>query len=144
MQRHSGRSAAAPLIVTVAALLLAFAPAARAEDAAAPSADEGRRVFLPCRSCHQVGPEARNQIGPVLNGLFGRPAGHVAGYSYSAANKGSGIVWDEATFRDYIHDPKARVPGTKMIYAGVKDDRRVSDLIAYLHTFDAAPVELVP
>jgi cytochrome c len=118
--------------------LLAFTPAAFAQDAAA-----GEKVFLQCRSCHQVGPTAKNQIGPVLNGLFGRTAGHVEGYAYSDANKKSGLTWDEATFRDYIKDPKAKVPGTKMIYAGLKDEKRVSDLIAYLHTFDTAPVTLI-
>jgi cytochrome c len=118
--------------------LLACAPTAYAQDAAA-----GEKVFLQCRSCHQVGPTAKNQIGPVLNGLFGRTAGHVEGYSYSDANKKSGLTWDEATFRDYIKDPKAKVPGTKMIYAGLKDEKRVGDLIAYLHTFDTAPVSLI-
>lgn len=124
--------------IVIAAGLLAFTPAAFAQDAAA-----GEKVFLQCRSCHQVGPTAKNQIGPVLNGLFGRTAGHVEGYAYSDANKKSGLTWDEATFRDYIKDPKAKVPGTKMIYAGLKDEKRVSDLIAYLHMFDTAPVSLV-
>jgi cytochrome c len=123
--------------------LVAWAPASRAQDAATGDAAAGEKVFLQCRACHQVGPNARNQIGPVLNGLFGRTAGHVESYSYSEANKKSGLTWDEATFRDYIRDPKAKVPGTKMIYAGLKDEKRVSDLIAYLHTFDAAPVSLV-
>ena len=124
-------------IVGAAAALVASMPAAFAQDASA-----GEKVFLQCRACHQVGPTAKNQVGPVLNGLFGRPAGHVEGYAYSDANKKSGITWDEATFRDYIRDPKAKVPGTKMIYAGLKDEKRVNDLIAYLHTFDSAPVSL--
>ena len=118
---------------------LAAAPAARAQDAAA-----GERVFTQCRACHQVGDQARNLVGPVLNGLFGRKAGAVEGYNYSPANKGSALVWDEATFRDYIKDPKARMPGTKMIYAGLKEERRIDDLIAYLHTFDRAPVKVAP
>lgn len=125
-------------LIVVGLGLLAFMPAASAQDAAA-----GEKVFLQCRSCHQVGPTAKNQIGPVLNGLFGRAAGHVEGYTYSEANKKSGITWDEATFRDYIRDPKAKVPGTKMVYVGLKDEKRVGDLIAYLHTFDTAPVSLV-
>jgi cytochrome c len=125
-------------LIVVGLGLLAFMPAASAQDAAA-----GEKVFLQCRSCHQVGPTAKNQIGPVLNGLFGRTAGHVEGYTYSEANKKSGITWDEATFRDYIRDPKAKVPGTKMVYVGLKDEKRVGDLIAYLHTFDTAPVSLV-
>lgn len=127
------------LAATLVAVALAPAAPAFAGDVAA-----GEKVFLPCRSCHQVGETGRNMVGPVLNGLFGRRAGHVEGYSYSAANKNSGLTWDEATFRDYIHDPKAKIPGTKMIYAGVKDDKRVDDLIAYLHTFDKAPVTLIP
>lgn len=115
-----------------ASLLLALqALPAPAQDAAA-----GERVFLQCRACHQVGETAKNAVGPVLNGLFGRAAGTIEGYSYSPANKGSGIVWDEATFRVYIRDPKARIPGTKMVYAGLKDDKRIDDLVAYLHTFD--------
>ena len=124
--------------VIAAVAMLASMPAAFAQDAAA-----GEKVFLQCRSCHQVGPTAKNQVGPVLNGLFGRPAGHVEGYAYSEANKKSGITWDEANFREYIKDPKAKVPGTKMIYPGLKDEKRVGDLIAYLHTFDSAPVSLI-
>ena len=108
-----------------------------AQDAAA-----GEKVFLVCKVCHQVGDSAKNAVGPVLNGLFGRKAGTVAGYSYSDANKNSGITWDEATFSEYIKDPKAKVPGTKMAFAGLKDEQKTKDLIAYLHTFDKAPVKL--
>jgi cytochrome c len=97
----------------------------------------GERVFLQCRACHQIGEGAKNAIGPVLNGLFGRKAGTIEGYSYSPANKNSGLTWDEATFRDYIRDPKAKIPGTKMVYAGLKDEKRIDDLVAYLKGFDA-------
>jgi cytochrome c len=114
------------------ALVAASAGAALAQDAAA-----GEKVFAQCRACHQIGPNAKNAVGPVLNGLFGRHSGSIEGYSYSPANKNSGIVWDEATFREYIKDPKAKIPGTKMIYAGLKDEQRISDLIAYLKQFDA-------
>ena len=75
---------------------------------------------------------------PVLNGLFGRKSGTVEGYSYSPANKNSGITWDEATFREYIKDPKAKIPGTKMIYPGLKDEKRIDDLVAFLKQFDAS------
>jgi cytochrome c len=105
---------------------------AKAQDAAA-----GEKVFGLCKACHQVGETAKNGIGPVLNGIMGRKAGSVAGYSYSAANKGSRITWDEATFRDYIRDPKAKIPGTKKIYAGLKDEQNTNDLIAFLRQFDA-------
>jgi cytochrome c len=115
----------------------ALVSAALAQDAAA-----GEKIFTQCKACHQAGPTAKNAVGPVLNGLFGRKAGTVQGYSYSEANKKSGLTWDEATFREYIKDPKAKIPGTKMVYAGLKDEKRVSDLIAYLHTFDTAPVEI--
>jgi len=118
----------------VFATVLAFAGIgeAKAQDAAA-----GERVFGLCKACHQVGETAKNGIGPVLNGIMGRKAGSVAGYSYSAANKGSRITWDEATFRDYIRDPKAKIPGTKKIYAGLKDEQNTNDLIAFLRQFDA-------
>ena len=84
-----------------------------------------------------MGESAKNAVGPVLNGLFGRKAGTVEGYNYSPANKNSGLTWDEATFRDYIKDPRAKVPGTKMVYAGLKDEQRINDLVAYLKQFDA-------
>ncbi len=124
-------------LLFAAAILAAGSSAAVAQDAAA-----GEKIFAQCRACHQIGESAKNGVGPVLNGLFGRKAGSVEGYSYSAANKNSGITWDEATFSEYIKDPKAKVPGTKMIYAGLKDEQRIKDLIAYLHRFDQAPVKL--
>ena len=124
--------------VVLAALFVAIGfGQANGQDAAA-----GEKVFLVCKVCHQVGDSAKNAVGPVLNGLFGRKAGTVAGYSYSNANKNSGITWDEATFSEYIKDPKTKVPGTKMAFAGLKDEQKIKDLIAYLHTFDKAPVQL--
>lgn len=71
----------------------------------------GERSWNKCRACHQVGETAKNGVGPQLNGLFGRHSGAVDGYSYSAANKNSGITWDEAIFADYIKDPKANSGG---------------------------------
>lgn len=119
--------------VLPAALLLAGLGSAQAQDAA-----NGEKVFAQCRACHQVGETAKNAVGPVLNGLFGRKAGTVEGYNYSPANKNSGLTWDEATFRDYIKDPRAKIPGTKMVYAGLKDEQRINDLVAYLKQFDAS------
>ena len=119
------------LIVSVA---VAFsASVAQAQDAA-----NGEKVFAQCRACHQTGPTAKNAVGPILNGVIGRKAGSVEGYNYSPANKNSGLTWDEATFSEYIKDPKAKVPGTKMIYPGLKDEQRIKDLIAYLKQFDAS------
>jgi cytochrome c len=119
-------------VVLTAAMLLAGFSQAQAQDAAA-----GEKVFAQCRACHQVGESAKNAVGPVLNGLFGRHSGSVEGYNYSPANKNSGITWDEPVFREYIQNPRAKIPGTKMIYAGLKDEQRITDLIAYLKQFDA-------
>lgn len=116
----------------VAALtLLALTAPSRAQDAAA-----GEKIFVQCRACHQVGESAKNVVGPVLNGLFGRKSGSIEGYNYTDANKNSGIVWDEAVFAEYIRDPKKKIPGTKMVFAGLKDEKRINDLIAFLKQFD--------
>jgi cytochrome c len=120
-----------PVVLSVA-LLIAGLGQANAQDAAA-----GERVFAQCRACHQVGESAKNAVGPHLNGLFGRVAGSVEGYNYSPANKNSALTWDEATFRDYIQNPRAKMPGTKMVYAGLKDEQRIADLVAYLKQFNA-------
>jgi cytochrome c len=123
-----------PLRTGLAALLaLAATLPARGQDVEA-----GQRVFMKCRPCHQIGEGARNQIGPVLNGLVGRRAGTAEGYSYSPANRNSGLVWDEPTLREYIRDPKAKVPGTKMIFPGLPREKDVDDLVAYLRQFDPA------
>jgi cytochrome c len=113
-------------------LVVAYSGEALAQDAAA-----GEKVFGVCKACHQIGENAKNAVGPVLNGIIGRKAGSVPGCTYSAANKDSGITWDEPTFREYIKDPKAKVPGTKMIYAGLKDEQKTNDLVAFLKQFDA-------
>lgn len=121
------------IVATVTAATMASAiPSSHAQD---PSA--GERIFAQqCRGCHQVGENARSTIGPHLNGLLGRKAGAIAGYTYSPANKNSDIVWDKDTFRDFIKAPKAKMPGTKMVYAGLPDEKRIDDLVAYLRQFD--------
>ncbi len=119
--------------VFVALLAVAGVGEVRAQDAAA-----GEKVFGVCKACHQIGETAKNSVGPQLNGIIGRKSGSAEGYNYSKANKESGITWDEATFREYIKDPKAKIPGTKMIYAGLKDEQRTNDLIAFLKQYDAA------
>jgi cytochrome c len=105
--------------------------------AAAQDVAAGKTVFNQCRACHKVGEKARNGVGPVLNGLFGRKAGTFKGYNYSSANKKSGLTWDEATFSEYIANPRKKMPGTKMAYGGLKSAKKVKDLIAYLKQFDA-------
>jgi cytochrome c len=121
------------LYVTIAVLSISPMGHALAQDATA-----GEKVFVPCKACHQIGETAKNVVGPVLNGVIGRKAGTVEGYNYSPANKNSGLTWDEATFRDYIKDPKAKVPGTKMVFAGIKDDQKITDLIGFLKQYDAS------
>jgi cytochrome c len=119
---------------TIIAMLIAMSGVIG--DASAQDAASGEKVFLQCRACHAVGENAKNAVGPVLNGLFGRKSGTVPGYAYTQANKDSGIVWDESVFVEYIRDPKAKIPGTKMVYPGLKDEKRVKDLIAYLKQFN--------
>ena len=115
----------------LAALLLALPAAARAQDLEA-----GQRSFNKCRACHQVGEGAKNLVEPHLNGLFGRKAGAVEGYNYTEANKNSGITWDEAVFAEYIKDPKGKIPGTKMVFAGIKNEKEIGDLTAFLKQYD--------
>src|SRR3954462_39386 len=118
--------------VIVAVALAASTGATMAQDVEA-----GESSFKKCLPCHDIGDDARNKVGPMLNGLAGRKSGTVEGFSYSDANKNSGLTWDEATFKDYIKDPRAKIPGTKMIYPGLKDEQKTSDLLAYLKQFDA-------
>ena len=90
-----------------------------------------------------IGEGAKNKVGPELNGLDGRKAGTAPDYNYSDANKNSGIVWNEATFKDYIKDPRAKIPGTKMVFPGIKNEKEEGDLWAYLKQFGAGRQEEV-
>lgn len=119
-------------LLIVTAILIASFEAASAQDA-----QKGEVVFHFCLPCHSIGPGAQTKVGPELNGLDGRHSGSVPGFDYSDANKKSGIVWNEANFKKYIHDPQAMVPGTKMIFPGIKDDQQVNDLWAYVSQFNA-------
>jgi len=103
----------------------------------AQDAQKGKTVFNVCLVCHAIGPGAQNKIGPELNGLDGRNAGTVPNFDYSDANKNSGIVWNEESFEDYIRNPAAKIPDTKMTFAGVKNEQQVKDLWAYINQFDA-------
>ena len=118
--------------LAIACVLLAGTASARAQDVAA-----GETSFKKCLPCHSVGADAKNKVGPVLNGLEGRKSGTIEGYTYTDANKNSGITWGEDVFREYIKDPRAKIPGTKMVFAGIKNDNEVSSLWDYLRQFDA-------
>jgi cytochrome c len=118
-------------MIAAVALCASVAPAMAADPAA------GEKAFAVCKACHRVGEGAKNTVGPTLNGVVGRPAGSVEGFAYSEAMKNSGLTWDEATLTEYLKNPKAKVPGTKMAFAGVKDDTKVANIIAYLKQFGA-------
>jgi cytochrome c len=106
---------------------------ALAGDAAA-----GETIFAQkCKVCHQIGEGAKNLVGPTLNGVIGRKVGSVPDYNYSDADKNSGITWDEATLNEYLTNPKAKIPGTKMIFAGLPKESDRDNLIAYLAQFGA-------
>jgi cytochrome c len=121
------------LRVTMAAAVLCTAaiPAMAADPAA------GEKAFAVCKACHKVGEGAKNGVGPTLNGVVGQAAGAVEGYKYSEAMANSGLTWDEANLAEYLKNPKAKVPNGKMMFAGVKDDTKLADIIAYLGQFNA-------
>jgi len=117
-------------LAIVALAVAMMTHAAQAQDAAA-----GENSFKKCLACHAIGEGAKNKVGPVLNGLDGRHSGTVEGYSYSEANKKSGITWNKATFLEYIKDPRTKIPGTKMIFPGIKNEKEADNLWAYLSSF---------
>jgi cytochrome c len=119
------------LALVAAVGLVVSTGAALAQDVAA-----GETSFRKCAPCHSIGPDASNKVGPLLNGLNGRQAGSVDGFNYSDANKASGITWGEAVFKEYIKDPRTKVPGTKMVFAGIKSEKEVGDLWSYVSQFD--------
>ena len=124
------------LSISVLVLMSVASVSVRAQDAIpAGRPDAGAVVFKKCMACHQVGPNAQNGIAPVLNGVVGRTAGKYPNYGYSSANKSSGLVWDERTLARYLRAPAEVVPGTKMIFAGLKKDQEIADVIAYLKQF---------
>ena len=119
-------------LMSVAAV---FALAVTGTTVQAQDAENGQDLFRQCRACHQIGAGAKNLVGPQLNGVIGRKAGSVEGFSYSDANKktgADGLVWDDEKFLKYIENPLAFMPGTKMAYAGLKDEGDRKDILAYL------------
>jgi len=116
--------------LAIAVVMVALTSRAEAQDLAS-----GEQSFKKCLPCHAVGEGAKNKVGPVLNGLENRHSGTIPDYSYSDANKSSGLTWDEATFKDYIKDPRAKIPNTKMIFPGIKNEKEAGDLWAYLKQF---------
>ena len=107
-------------------MIFAASPVLAAGDPAA-----GQKIFNKCKTCHEAD-QAKNKVGPNLVGLFGRKSGSVADFKYSDAMKNANIVWSETTVAEYVKDPKAFVPGNKMVFPGLKSDQEIADLIAYL------------
>jgi cytochrome c len=99
--------------------------------ASAADAEAGATVFNKCKACHQIG---KNAVGPNLAGVVGRKAGTSEGFTYSDAMKASGLTWDEASLKDYLDDPKKKVPGNKMVFMGLKDAADRDNVIEYLKT----------
>lgn len=121
------------LRLTFSALMLLSATATTsAQDLAA-----GQVSFRKCLPCHAVGEEAKHKVGPILNGLEGRTSGTIEGYTYTPANKNAAIVWNTESFREYIINPRGRIPGTKMIFPGIKNETEITNLWAYIRQFGA-------
>lgn len=123
-----------PILSTVAMLVALTAPAFAEGDA-----DKGEKVFKKCKACHAVGDDAKNKVGPVLNGIVGAPAGQNPDFKYSDAlteQASEGLVWDEESLTVFLTKPKDFIKGTKMSFAGLRKDADTENVIAYLSTFN--------
>jgi cytochrome c len=118
--------------VIAAIVLAASTGTALAQDLAA-----GEQSFRKCAPCHDIGEGAKIKLGPPLNGLDGRKAGTFEGFNYSEVNKNSGITWSEETFSSYIRNPMQAMPGTRMAFVGIRNDKEIADLWGYLKQFKA-------
>ena len=117
-------------------IIALFALAASTGSSLAQDAAAGEQVFKRlCSPCHDIGPEAKIKLGPPLNGIDGRKSGTYEGFNYSEANKNSGITWSQDSFPTYIRAPMQAMPGTRMAFVGIKNDKDIGDLWAYLKQF---------
>ena len=117
-------------------MLMPFAAYANGHDDLEGDAEAGAAVFKKCASCHAVGPDAKNKVGPILNGVFGREAGTLEGYKYSKAMLAADTTWDEETLSEFLADPRKALKGTKMSFRGLKKEDDLENVIAYLAQFD--------
>lgn len=115
--------------------IAAIALGASISTASAQDVAAGEISFSRCLGCHAIGLDAKNKIGPQLNGIEGRKCGTVEGYGYSGANKECAITWNEADFVEYIRNPKAKIPGTRKSISGIRDQTEARNLWAYLRQF---------
>jgi cytochrome c len=124
-----------PRLAVTLALSLALAGGVQAAEG---NVEDGKEVFKKCTQCHEVGPGAKNKLGPILNGILGRKAGTVPEFNYSPANKKAGEdgwLWDEANLLKYLTNPREAMPGNRMAFAGLSDEQDRIDVVAYLKTF---------
>lgn len=124
------------LVMIASTALLALTVTASAEG----DVDKGEKVFKKCKACHAVGPDAKNKVGPELNGIVGRKVASIEDFKYSPAMKEFGEgdkVWSDEILHTYLEKPKDLVPKTKMAFAGLKKDKDRDDVIAYLAQFNA-------
>ena len=132
---HATSLTALTALAMLAASALVLAVPATAQEG---KAEDGAEVFKKCRACHDVGPDAKNKVGPLLNDIVGRHAGSIEGFNYSDANKDAGtkgLVWTDDVMFKYLENPLTFMQGTKMAFAGLKDEQDRRDVIAYLKTF---------
>lgn len=120
--------------LAVAAMAALASPALAQGDA-----DSGERVFNKCKACHQIGPDAKNRVGPVLTGVVGREIASVEDFNYSDAfmeKREEGFTWTEENLTEYLADPRSYIPGNKMTFAGLRKEEEVTDVIAYLQSVE--------
>ncbi len=118
------------VLQTIAVIGVMAAPAFADGDA-----EKGEKVFNKCKACHAVGDDAKNKVGPVLNGVVGAKFGHIEDFKYSKAlleKAEEGLVWDEETLSAYLTDPKEIIPGGSMSFAGLRKEKDVENVIAFL------------
>ena len=122
-------------LMTAAALALALGVPALADG----DAEAGEKVFKKCKACHQVGEDAKNRVGPVLNGIVGQPAAALEDFKYSSVlqeRAAEGLVWTNEELSAFLASPKKYMKGTKMSFAGLRKDDDIENVIAYLATFE--------
>ena len=117
-------------------LLVAALATCNGTAGASPDVQRGEQIYARCMACHAL---ARDRVGPHHCGLFGRLAGSVPGFDYSAAMKHSGIVWNEQSLDRFLAAPTKVVPGSTMTFDSIPDARERADLIAYLKSANRSP-----
>ncbi|MDV7142938.1 c-type cytochrome [Tropicimonas sp. TH_r6] len=129
-------------LAALAAILLAPIPVGASEFG---DVERGAEFWKQCRTCHRIGPNASNKVGPNLNFIFGRVFGAAEGYRYSKAMKaagGEGRVWDLDQLDAYITDPRSFLKGTKMTFRGIKDPQERADVLAWLRENSDNPQDI--